>query len=544
MDLLTALSPYSILRMLWKRKWIIVALLVVVAAGGAIYVNRLPPEYEAYALVVIDSQQIPDRYVPSIVNQALQDRMANLTQQILASTRVQKIMDTYRLYSTDRNNMSPEELQEKFRRAVRISLVHGIVEAQQRKFVRSAANDRRPPDAFQVAFRDSDPNAAALVAQQLANAYVEENLKLRETHAAGTSDFLDQQLESLKRTLDEQDKMVTEFKLRHNGELPQQEGALMSTLGRLQNETKGHQDALAQSEQRKANLESSIESAWNTLQILRRDVVNASNNAGPVAMDGTPSRGRAEPAAPPAASEVVRAQLAAASARYTPEHPEVRRLRAELKRLEALEAAQPAPVVAARNEDSGPSPAAVAANANATARVNAAAGVAAAAIQAQTERYESLKAQLLELNSEIESHRNELPKLANMITAYQNRLEKLPVTEQEISSLTRDYDITRSQYKQLLEKKYSADMSAEMERKQQAEKFSVLENAQVPDTPTSPDRPLWYGISAAVGLGLGVVVALALELQRNLFLGEWEVPSDIPILGRVPQIGTNRTKAA
>src|SRR5207237_1294054 len=66
--------------------------------------------------------------------------------------------------------------------------------------------------AFALSYRGKDPETVANVANALATSYVEQNSKIRERQAAGTTQFLKAQLADMKKKLDEQE--------RHLGELP------------------------------------------------------------------------------------------------------------------------------------------------------------------------------------------------------------------------------------------------------------------------------------------------------------------------------------
>jgi uncharacterized protein involved in exopolysaccharide biosynthesis len=75
-----------------------------------------------------------------------------------------------------------------------------------------------------------------------------------------------------------------------------------------------------------------------------------------------------------------------------------------------------------------------------------------------------------------------------------------------------------------------------MEKRQKAEKFTVLDIARVPEKPVKPIRLLWYAAGFVAGLLLGMGAAFMQELRRNVVLGEWELSPDITVLGRIPRI--------
>ena len=76
-----------------------------------------------------------------------------------------------------------------------------------------------------------------------------------------------------------------------------------------------------------------------------------------------------------------------------------------------------------------------------------------------------------------------------------------------------------------------------MENKKQSEGFVIADEARVPDFPVRPRR-MAFGIGALLGsLAFALLLAFALEVKKNSFLGEWELPTGIAVLGRIPHVG-------
>ena len=100
----------------------------------------------------------------------------------------------------------------------------------------------------------------------------------------------------------------------------------------------------------------------------------------------------------------------------------------------------------------------------------------------------------------------------------------------------RDYEISKANYKSLLDKKLAAGMASDMEHRQQGERFTLLDPARVPEKPVRPNRPLFSIIGCVVALILALAIGYAREATKNQILGEWEIAGDMPILGRVPFI--------
>jgi hypothetical protein len=133
-------------------------------------------------------------------------------------------------------------------------------------------------------------------------------------------------------------------------------------------------------------------------------------------------------------------------------------------------------------------------------------------------------------------------RILNDITHYQARVDKLPLREQEMAGLTRDYHIARTNYSSLLDKKIAAEMASDLERRQKGERFTILDPARVPEKPAKPNRRLLYAASLLAGIVLGALAAIARGLAGDRLLGEWELPKDVLLLGRVPHISMASTR--
>jgi len=93
----------------------------------------------------------------------------------------------------------------------------------------------------------------------------------------------------------------------------------------------------------------------------------------------------------------------------------------------------------------------------------------------------------------------------------------------------------RNQYQQISENLLKAQNSARMATEQRAERLSLVEPANLPDRPFSPNRPLLIAAGAAAGLLLGLVLALAIEFVNRPVRSPRQLEQlDIPVIGLVP----------
>jgi polysaccharide biosynthesis transport protein len=509
-ELLPVFAPISVARMIWKRKVVAAGIAVLGCALTLWVIRRMPSIYVSEALVLIDSQKIPEKFVPSTVNNDLQDRIATISQEILSTSRLEKIISDFNLYQDERKTLLSEDVLALMRKDISIEMERGLSGTR--------------PGAFRVSYSGKDPKVVARVTNRIANLFIEENTKTREVQAEGTSEFMDSQLAEAKARLDQLEASVSQFKLKHNGELPEQQGELISNMGRLEADLRSNRDALNRLQESKSMLESNLATTEATLQAL------AAVGDRPEESAAVPVVAGAAAAPPKKPSEVLEAQLEALSGRYGPAHPDVKRLQAEIAAQKAVEAADPGlGQVAQLAEAPAPAPKREAQETQAVDR------------RAQTsEHLASLKAQIGIAEREIEFRSQEQTRIEGEMKESSDRISRLPLREQEMAQVTRDYEISKTNYRSLLDKKLAAEMSTNLERGQKPERFTLIDPARVPGKPQRPKRPLLYAFGSLLSLTAGLAAGLGMELKQNSLLGEWELGPQIPILARLPKMDPSR----
>ena len=441
-----AISPEHYLRILLHRKWLVLAVFLLVSAGTVVYSLRLPDVYSSETLILVDPQKVPESYVKSTVTGDVRNRLGTLQQQILSTTRLQKIIDTLNLYPAEKKVLPREDVINLMRNNVSVNVVSDFGGSQDLQ-------------AFRITFTGKEPRVVAQVANELASQFIDENLKAREQQATGTNEFLQNQLQGARKVLEEQEAKLKDFKLKHIGEMPEQQAADLQILGQLQSQFQLEGDALARAEQQKSMIQTMMsQTAAPVVDLDGSELKPASGGVSEV-KDSRPQAGK-----PPVSQ--ARAQLEVLLARgYTENHPAIKKLRAELEEEDSKKEVAvalpeaPAPVVK--------QPATVAA---APVRRTAPAPVS----------YSNpvLQSQLTTLDAEISKHRLEQQRLTRLIGGYQAKLEAIPVREQQVTDLVRDYEISKGHYSQLLNNQLSAETATQLEIRQKGEKFSILDPAQ------------------------------------------------------------------
>src|SRR5581483_8475674 len=125
--------------------------------------------------------------------------------------------------------------------------------------------------------------------------------------------------------------------------------------------------------------------------------------------------------------------------------------------------------------------------------------------------------ELATIDSEIQRLNAEMKKVSDSIAMYQQRIENIPRVEQELLSITRDYETAKDLYASLLKRLDEAKLADDLEQNQKAEKFKLLEPAFYPDKPAAPERPRLFMMALFASLGAAVGGMFLRELLDTSF---------------------------
>jgi polysaccharide chain length determinant protein (PEP-CTERM system associated) len=449
-----------------KKYWVIIPLLLCVL-GGLYYALTAQGVFRASTLILVTHQKVPEGYVRPIVQMTMEEMLQTIQQQVTSRTNLEKIMAEQRVFSEpDRAGLVGEEKIELFRKRIKIDVVRGT--------------------AFKISFDYEDPKKSMDVTNQLASNFISENLKIREDHALGTSQFLQDELDVMRKRLEEKEEKIKQYSQRYLGGMPQDLPTNLSTLQRLQTRLDQLNTNLMAAEERRLTLQQQMASE----KMMREQMAGSSSGD---------SFARAEPQDIP----TIRRELARLETKYTESHPDVKRLRDMLARLEAEEAESAAASKKGATE---------------SAKTGSAGRFSLTGL---------LEPQLQQVNSEITLLRSEIEKVKAQVEAYEKKVEDTPKREQEMILLTRDYETIKTQYENLSKRKIDADIAVNMERKQKGEQFRLLDPAKLPEKPVSPDFSRTLLLSIALGLCLGAGLAFVAEVLDSSYKNPEEVEGDL-----------------
>lgn len=114
----------------------------------------------------------------------------------------------------------------------------------------------------------------------------------------------------------------------------------------------------------------------------------------------------------------------------------------------------------------------------------------------------------------------------------------VPLQEQQLAKLQRDYSVNESIYQRLSQRLETAKISQTLEDTENSMKFKILEPARLPLEPIKPNKPLFIIGGLIIGIGLGVALIYVIELSNTSIrnLDEARNLLELPIFGSIASI--------
>jgi polysaccharide chain length determinant protein (PEP-CTERM system associated) len=463
-----------------KRRWLMIIPFCLALIAGIYLALTLPKIYEASTLILVEPQSVPSNLVTEIVSTDIDSRITTIQQQILSRTNLEKIIDRFKLFP---NPGSEDMFMEDKVASIRQRIVVDVLRA------------KRGPNTFSISFADSNPETAMKIANGLAMLFIDENLKIREAQAHGTSDFLEDELQTMRTRLVAVEEKLRAYRQRYRGELPEQMEGNLRILDNLQLQLSEREQRMSDEKNRLIEIENQIQarkellSTSTTVQSETNEIVTL---------------------------EQLKKQLANLETGYTDRHPDVIRLRAQIANLEAKYKSEALESADAPATDTS---------------------VNQTAFLTDNTLREQIK-QRTEIKIAIKSLVGDIAKIKRRINTYQQRVERTPKREEELLTLNRDYSNIQESYNSLLNRQLEAEIALNMEKKQKGEQFRIIDPARQPRKPFSPDLRRLFMIILAAGLGLGAGLIFLLDFLNSSLKDPEKFEDDLglAVLATIPKV--------
>jgi succinoglycan biosynthesis transport protein ExoP len=466
--------------MVVRRKWWILGPLffgwLLVFASAWV----LPAKYSSESVVLIEPPKVPKDLVAPNVQVDLADRVESMSTQILSRTRLLTLIQKFNLYPG--NADSPDDQVEKMREDVKFDLVQS-----------PAANGNQELIAFKMAYKAPDPGIAQKVNASLTSFFVDENVRASQEQSEATTRFLDAQVKGLATAMAEEEAKVRAYEQEHEGSLPQQLQSNIQILAGLQSELQATQAAHERAVQQATYL-ASLQKQYETMSD-STDVPSSLENQ----------------------LESARAQLADLQARYTDDHPDIKKLKETIAGLEKLKKT-------------------LGAEAKEKLETNTATKEQVAALSPMVNLQSQIKINKMDQQTSAEK----MQRLEQTGAMYQARLNATPAVEAEMSDMLRDFDNMKKQYTELLKKKQESALATSLENQQQGAQFRVIDPPSLPDKAVFPDRFKFSLAAIGVGLALAILFGFGSEILDDRIRNEQALNEavSLPILVDIPALPT------
>lgn len=441
---------------LWERRWLVLVPFVLIAVAGIAAAFLLPRSYRSSATLLVESQNMPgDTSATNPGNTVIDRRIAKIRQQVLSRPDLVDLIQTNNLYDAASRSKPLSVLVEDMRNSTNISAVDADI--------KSGGASR--PSAGSIAFSLTFDYPAAEQAQLVAQTFVDRLLKLdateTQTQAATNVNFLQDQQSGLKNQVDQIEGQITHITGQNGAALASSSSVAAPSMG-------DYEGQIAQ---------------------LQRQNVELSASTGSTGVGRDPNVLAAQ------------ANLAAARAQYSDDHPDVKlaesRLAAAKATASAFQSNNASPVVQRQ----------IAANNASIARLSSARG-------------------------------SELGRAATMAAAQ----ARGPVVAQQVAQLQSKADALRIDLARVSTSLLNARSMSKLAEEQRGERLTLIDPPVTPDTPSSPNRPLLIIGGLLGGLAAGFALALLAEFIASPIrsVGALTRLTGVPPLAVVPVLPKKR----
>jgi len=533
-DDVKSLSDY--VSIAWRRKFHILVPFVVVLFIATATISVLPPVYQSTGTILIESQQIPQELVQSMVTSFADERIQVIEQRIMSGDRLLEIIKKFDLYAEELNSMVRSEILTDMRDRVTIELVSANLSSRRRGASATIA--------FTVSFEHANAGVAQKVANELVTLFLDENIKVRTARAEETSEFLKKESERLGSQIALMEEQIASYKQENKGSLPQNlavnlqrivtlRSSLLATDGKV-NELNGQRSLLL------IDLETLELKAANAnsggltdeqlqqkqeLQNLQNRYISLSARYGPEHPDVKSIKRQISAFEDEygnfsnneelkAQQQEVKQELLELTRKYSSEHPDVKKLERKLDGIVSM----------ISEFDSVEK---------------------VAEVKAVNPELLQVKARLESIDSSIERIKKARLDLQRQISTLDARISRTPQVERGLDALERDYENTRGKYQEMKSKELQAELSRSLEEDQKGERFTLLEPPLFPDKPIKPNRKLLFMVGLILSMVSGIGVAGIAESLDGGIRGALALASITKItpLVTIPYIRTRKDEA-
>ena len=276
------------LAMVRRRLKVILVPALLAPLAGFLISYVFPPKYTSQSLVLVQGQEVPDNLVQPVITADFTQRLATMQQQVMAANRLRPMIERLGIAKPGEEGKLIEDVRQSMAiEPVVTDISTAAAQSAVAKSKKKAGGSTTPVPGFNVNYSSRDPRQAQLICDGLTSLLLEENLRTRSKVAQDQVELFHRQVADAKRTLDEQDSKLANFKRQYMGQLPGDAENNLRILMSLNTQLDATSQTLNRAQQDKAYTESLLAqqlSAWKSSksstnpQTLDRNPTHSSHN--------------------------------------------------------------------------------------------------------------------------------------------------------------------------------------------------------------------------------------------------------------------------
>jgi polysaccharide chain length determinant protein (PEP-CTERM system associated) len=468
------------LKGIWlKRRFIIISTWLICPLSW-VYISQLDNVYESNARVYADTQSILGPLLKGLTvatNPEMQIRLMIKT--LLSRPNLERIT---RMTDLDVQALTP-------------AAYETLIEGLKSSIIIKKTGGRRE-NIFTITYQNKDPEMAKSVVNSALTVFIENTLGENRSDSNSAQKFIDSQIKDYENRLLAAESRLTSFKQKYSGVLPDQYGGYYQKLGIVKEQLKIIELSLLEQETQLKSAKKQLNSSPTNNSSLQNKIKNS--NSIQTAYDERIAE--------------LEATLDSLQLRYTEKHPDIKEVTRRLTQLNNKRSTEIDEYLNTTNN-----------------------GDIGKLSTSQNPVVQQLQIQINQLENQVASTTVRTNDYRQQVKELESKIHILPEIEAQLTSLNRGYDITKSKYEELLNRKETAQLAQQADENTNAIQFRVLDPPRAPTEPAGPRRILFLIISTILSFGIGVGLSLLFSQMNPVVTSSSQVSkaTGIPVFGIV-----------
>ncbi len=467
------------LKGMWiKRRYIMISTWIICPIAW-LFIAQLDDVYESEARVYADTQSILGPLLKGLTVETNPDYQIQLmVKTLLSRPNLERIT---RMTDLDVQTNTPQEYEE-------------LIERLRKDIIIKKTGGRRE-NIFTITFDDKEPEMARDVVQSALTVFIENTLGENRSDSDSAQKFLNTQIKDYENRLLAAESRLTDFKQKYSDVLPNQYGGYYQKLTNTKEQLKGIELGLLET---KTQLESAKKQLSSRVKAPseKQSTIKDSNTIQTVFDDRITE---------------LETTLDSLQLKYTDKHPDVIEVQKRLAHLQKQRSAEIDKYLNASSDDS------------------------AAGVQtfSQNPVMQEVQIQVNQLENQVASFEVRAENYRQQVKELESKIHILPEIEAELVALNRGYEITKSKYEDLLNRKETAQLAKQADETTNKIQFRVIDPPRAPSQPAGPKRILFIFAATIFGIGVGVGLSLLTSQINPVVTSGAQVTKEtgIPVFG-------------